>query len=349
MRASWDRSCSDSFSTTASQDLARAAGRPWPSTHRGLRRSKKLGLANLPFRGEWILILDADERSPAAAARFRKGPRHVRRQRYYINLVLLFMGAAVRHGGLVSVLELASLSPRRRRATKTVLSRACHLRRDDRILRGELLHIRRESIWQYIEKHIRFPIWRSIEWIRPEPVRAAARRRASSFAMLFDIANGWPAKSGRPCPFAALAMAYMYIIRLGFLDGRAGWHLARLMPAQIHDQLLYNEKLGRIRELESADRIAPRAICPAAPMIWTLTRMTSPPEQPPSALRSDRGRFRDNAASTAPSIGRSCRQTLFRWSSRRTPGWRRMCCAASGQKSAQSQYSSVVRVFHPCF
>ncbi len=40
---------------------------------------------------------------------------------------------------------------------------------------------------------------------------------------------------------------YMYFVRGGFLDGRGGWHLARLMSCYEHMiSLLYREKLAHL-------------------------------------------------------------------------------------------------------
>ena len=41
---------------------------------------------------------------------------------------------------------------------------------------------------------------------------------------------------------------YMYIVRLGFLDGRVGWHLASLMASyEYMISLLYRDKLVRVK------------------------------------------------------------------------------------------------------
>ena len=41
----------------------------------------------------------------------------------------------------------------------------------------------------------------------------------------------------------------MYVFKLGFLDGRAGWHLARLMACyEYMISLLYRDKLIRVAE-----------------------------------------------------------------------------------------------------
>src|SRR5205823_4339275 len=68
----------------------------------------------------------------------------------------------------------------------------------------------------------------------------------------------WPRMPMRP----VWRFGYMYLVRGGFLDGRAGWHLAWLMGCyEYMIGLLYREKLARVR---GQSRIKPRVIEGAA-------------------------------------------------------------------------------------
>jgi hypothetical protein len=59
----------------------------------------------------------------------------------------------------------------------------------------------------------------------------------------------WPRLPGRPM----WRFLYMYFLRFGFLDGRPGWHLARLMSCyEYMIGLLYKEKVLRMRDREHA-------------------------------------------------------------------------------------------------
>jgi hypothetical protein len=107
-----------------------------------------------------------------------------------------------------------------------------------------MLHVRRETISQFLTKHIKYADQESDEWVRnrfghvePEPVgrlfrdilryRQWLRRRV------------WPWLPGRPL----WRFGYMYFLRGGFLDGSAGWHLARLMSNyEYMISLLYRDK-----------------------------------------------------------------------------------------------------------
>src|SRR5271170_7007095 len=92
----------DSQSTDGSIDLARSYGArviqfefngTWP-------KKKNWALENLPFRHDWVFLLDADEAAPPSAAEeFRAivtDPDHPRAG-YWINRRLMFMGKWLRH------------------------------------------------------------------------------------------------------------------------------------------------------------------------------------------------------------------------------------------------------------
>src|SRR6266496_794370 len=93
----------DARSSDGTQELARQGGATVMQFEgRGYASQKNWGLQNLPFRGEWVFILDADERiTPALRDEIR---RTVSQQSnfdgYFVNRLLLFMGKPIRHGGL---------------------------------------------------------------------------------------------------------------------------------------------------------------------------------------------------------------------------------------------------------
>src|SRR6185295_12581041 len=87
----------------------------------GYARQKNWGLDNLPFKGDWVFILDADERlTPTLreeVLRVIDDPNAA--EGYFVNRVVLFMGRAIRHGGLFPSWNLRFFR-RGRAATRTV-------------------------------------------------------------------------------------------------------------------------------------------------------------------------------------------------------------------------------------
>jgi len=241
----------DSCSTDGTQELARKAGarvveHPWE----GYAKQKNWGLDNLGFTADWVFILDADERiTPELAEELRRvATSDTTITGFFVNRVVLFMGRAIRHGGLYPSWNLRFF----RRGSCRYEDRAVHehmvCRGPTDYLRGEMLHIRRETISDYIGKHIGYADLESDEWIRArigsgggaEPQRMfKSHLRWRQWARR----NLWPRMPGRPL----MRFMYMYFVRLGFLDGKPGFHLACLMANyEYMIGMLLRDKLHRI-------------------------------------------------------------------------------------------------------
>src|SRR5262249_2398494 len=149
----------DSVSSDGTQRIAREAGATVVEQRfLGYARQKNWGLENLPLRGEGVFILDADER---ITPQLRAGLLRVvadpgAAQGDLGNRVVLFMGRAIRHGGLYPSWNLRFF----RRGTCRYEDRSVHEHMvcDGRTdyLRNEMLHIRGESVHEWIRKHVRY-------------------------------------------------------------------------------------------------------------------------------------------------------------------------------------------------
>ena len=245
----------DSLSTDGTQEIARRAGATvieHPFTDYSAQ--KNWGLKNLPFQGDWIFILDADERiTPALRAEaMLKAAGHSNVDGYYINRSLLFMGRVIRHGGLYPSWNLRLF----RRGKAWYENRSVHEHvvcsgKTD-YMRNEMLHIRRESISQYLEKHIRYADLESDEWLKWKLGHSPNSPTSDLFKDTLRVRqwvrrNIWPR-----LPMRALwRFIYMFIFRFGFLDGKPGWHLAELMACyEYMITLLYKDKLIKAAEEE---------------------------------------------------------------------------------------------------
>ncbi|MFO0827693.1 MAG: glycosyltransferase family 2 protein [Phycisphaerales bacterium] len=243
----------DSCSTDGTQELARKAGatvveHAWE----GYARQKNWGLENLGFTADWIFILDADERiTPKLARELLDVARNEKENAgYFVNRVVLFMGRAVRHGGLYPSWNLRFFRRGRCRYEDRAVHEHMLCDGPTGYLKHEMLHIRRESISEYIRKHIVYADLESDEWVR---ARFGAGGGADPQRMFKDHLRYrqwirrslWPHMPGRP----QLRFLYMYLLRLGFLDGRAGFHLACLMANyEYMISVLYRDKLHRLSE-----------------------------------------------------------------------------------------------------
>lgn len=248
----------DSCSTDGTQELARQAGATViEHAFEGYARQKNWGLDNLPFKGDWVFILDADERitGPLRDEVLRAAKSSSTTMGYFVNRIVIFMGKQIRHGGLYPSWNLRFF----RRGKCRYEDRAVHEHMvcdgPTEYLKHEMLHIRRETMTEYIRKHIQYADLESSEWVK---VRTGAGGGARPSKMFRDVLRYrqwlrrriWPRTPCRPL----LRFMYMYFVRFGFLDGRAGYQLAQLMASyEYMISLLYRDKLARIRHQQKRE------------------------------------------------------------------------------------------------
>lgn len=267
----------DSVSKDGTQELARAAGATVvEQAFLGYARQKNWGLEHLPFKGKWVFILDADERiTPQLRAELLRviaDPKAA--QGYFVNRVVLFMGRAIRHGGLYPSWNLRFFE----RGTCRYEDRSVHEHMvcDGRTdyLREEMLHIRGESMHEWIRKHVRYADLESDEWVKLNFGQEAGASAERLFTRTLKYRQYlrreiWPRTPLKPM----LRFFYMYFGRLGILDGRAGLHMATMMSIYEYIiELLYRDKLSRIESgvlpqpgREGSTSTAPAAGAPARP------------------------------------------------------------------------------------
>lgn len=242
----------DSCSTDGTQELARQAGATVVEhAFEGYARQKNWGLENLPFTGDWVFILDADERITTALRDelFVELSKPDAVDGYFVNRLMIILGQAVRHGGLYPSWNLRLF--RRGRARYEDRSVHEHMVCDGgtQYLKHPMLHIRRESMSVYIAKHIRYADLESDEWVKRKLGTSGGAATGKLFRDVLRIRQWlrremWPVIPGRPM----WRFLYMYFVRFGFLDGRAGWRLAMLMASyEYMISLLYRDKLDRVK------------------------------------------------------------------------------------------------------
>jgi glycosyltransferase involved in cell wall biosynthesis len=196
----------DSCSTDGTQELARQAGATVVEhAFEGYARQKNWALANLPWRGKWVFILDADERiTPGLREemlRIAGSPDAA--DGYFVNRLMVFMGQPVRHGGLYPSWNLRFFKRGHCRYEDRAVHE--HMLCDGRTeyLRERLIHIRRETVSQYITKHIRYADLESDEWVRRklgQSTDAPAERLFRDALRLRQWLRRevWPQLPGRP-------------------------------------------------------------------------------------------------------------------------------------------------------
>jgi glycosyltransferase involved in cell wall biosynthesis len=227
----------DSQSTDGSIEIAQEYGAQvvqfhfngtWP-------KKKNWALENLPFRNDWVFILDADEvLPPDAQEEFARTIANAGETAgYWINRRFMFMGRWLRHSyypnwnlrlfrhslGRYEKLTDANTNSGDNEVHEHVIVQGPTGR-----LRSEMDHYAFPSVEVFVEKHNRYSNWEarvsadrrlpgSASQIRSEPVERRRKLKLLSQRL--------------PCR-PLLRFLYIYIWQRGFLDGREGYYFARL-------------------------------------------------------------------------------------------------------------------------
>lgn len=242
----------DSCSTDGTQQIAREAGATViEQRFLGYARQKNWALQYMPYKGKWVFILDADERiTPELRDELLaviSDPKAA--EGYFVNRVVLFMGTPIRHGGLYPSYNLRFFQRGLCRYEDRSVHEhmVCDGRTD--YLRNEMLHIRGESVHEWIRKHIRYADLESDEWVKLKYGQEAGASAEKLFKHTLKYRQYlrrevWPRTPLKP----VLRFVYMYLVRLGILDGWAGLHMATMMSIyEYMIELLYRDKLDRIQ------------------------------------------------------------------------------------------------------
>jgi glycosyltransferase involved in cell wall biosynthesis len=227
----------DSQSTDGSIQIAEAAGArvvqfqfngTWP-------KKKNWALENLPFRNEWIFILDADEvLPPGAGQEFARAIAEAGSMvGYWINRRFMFMGKWLRHAYYPnwnlrlfrhSLGRYEKLTGADTRSGDNEVHEHVIVQGPTGRLRSEMDHYAFPSVEVFVEKHNRYSNWEarvsadrllsgSAAQIRSTTVERRRRLKQLSQSLPF-----------RPL----LRFLYVYLWQKGFLDGREGYYFARL-------------------------------------------------------------------------------------------------------------------------
>ncbi len=227
----------DSQSTDRSIDIAQEYGAKvvqfhfngtWP-------KKKNWALENLPFRNEWIFILDADEvLPPEAQTEFARVIANAGKiAGYWINRRFMFMGRWLRHSYYPnwnlrlfrhSLGEYEKLTDANTHSGDNEVHEHVIVQGVTGRLSCQIDHYAFPSIEVFVEKHNRYSNWEA---------RVSADRRLPGSAA--KIGNGPVAQRRKlkrlsqrlPCR-PLLRFLYVYIWQKGFLDGREGYYFARL-------------------------------------------------------------------------------------------------------------------------
>lgn len=205
-------------------------------------KKKNWSLDNLPFRNEWVLIVDCDERiTPELWDEIAEAIHNPAYTGYYLNRKVFFLGKWIRYGGKYPDWNL--------RLFKHKLGRYENLKTEDipntgdnevhehvilegkaGYLKNDMLHIDFRDIYHWLERHNRYSNWEARVYYN---ILEDSDESGTIGANLFGDAvqrKRFLKKIWVRLPFKPLLrFVLFYIIRFGFLDGKAGYIYGRLL------------------------------------------------------------------------------------------------------------------------
>ena len=228
----------DSASTDGSQRIAQEHGARvvqfdfngvWP-------KKKNWALENLPFKYEWVFILDADETlPPEAEAEMRAiatDPNHPV-DGYWINRRFMFMGKWLKHAYYPNwnLRLFRHRLGRYEKLTNVNTHSGDNEVHEHVVVQGKTGHLQCEmdhyafpSVEVFVEKHNRYSNWESRVALDRYLQASEGRLQMGEVGIrrrLKQISHRLPCREW-------LRFLYVYFWQRGFLDGREGYYFARL-------------------------------------------------------------------------------------------------------------------------
>jgi glycosyltransferase involved in cell wall biosynthesis len=230
----------DSGSREGTLEAARASGARFVDfTWNGqLPKKKNWALENVPWKNEWLLILDADERvTPELAEEIHATVRQPAADGYFINRRFMFMGRWIKHCGYYPSWNLRLFRHRLGRYERlhggdtgsgdNEVHEHVVLNGATAYLKHDMLHFAYPDIYTWIEKHNRYSNWEA----QVEVMGRGADREAQDIGSRLAKRRALREWSRR-MPFRPTSrFLYSYILKRGFLDGYAGYVFCRLLAS----------------------------------------------------------------------------------------------------------------------
>ncbi|MEY2502801.1 MAG: hypothetical protein QOI07_3135 [Verrucomicrobiota bacterium] len=233
----------DSQSTDGTQGVAAAAGAEVVQFHWNgeFPRKKNWALANVRWRYEWVLIVDADERiTPKLEREIRTAIERAGAHGFYLNRRFWFLGGWINHCGYFPSWNLRLFRHRLGRYERAESggggSSGDNEVHEHVVLDGPadylappMEHYAYPDIATFVEKHNRYSTWEA----RVSETFYRNSTEGTLAARFFGTPlerKRWLKLGFRRAPFRPLLrFLYHYIWRLGVLDGYRGWILCRLL------------------------------------------------------------------------------------------------------------------------
>jgi glycosyltransferase involved in cell wall biosynthesis len=199
-------------------------------------KKKNWSLENLPFRNEWVLIVDADEIvPPELAEEITRRTASDEADGFYLNMKYFFLGRRIKHCGYAEAWNLRLFKHELGRYEKMPVAPGSrtgdneaheHVELVGRVarLRHELDHHAYPTLSIWIEKHDRYAAWEA-EMYDHFVHQAASAKIGAGKRFKRQLKRIYLRLPLRP----VIRFFYAYVLRLGFLDGMPGLAFCTLL------------------------------------------------------------------------------------------------------------------------
>ena len=205
----------------------------------GWPKKRQWALDTFPFRNSWILLLDADEilldpikKDIEAAIQTDQFDG------YWLRFQLFFMGRQLKHGGF-DLWKLFLFKKGKGRYEKRITNQDTsmsdieiheHVVVDGKVgrLMSPIRHENFNSLFRYIEKHNEYSEWEAHVFAQGQ----SGELKPTFWGTQAQRRRWLKAKFFRTPGFSVMTFIYHYILRMGFLDGRAGFYYCALKGVQ---------------------------------------------------------------------------------------------------------------------
>jgi len=222
----------DSQSSDNTAEIARSSGANVVQFYYrgGWPKKRQWALETLPFRYDWVLLLDADESvTPELFAEIAEAIKTPELAGCYIGLEMFFLGRRLQHCGAtfykLSLFRrgMAGFECRTTEQDASMCDMEVHehlvAEGTKRRLRAKLLHRNVDSLSRYIRKHDEYSNWEAQVWSQQAGENALPPNLLASQAQR----RRWLKKYFLPLPGSPILLfVYRYFVRSGFLDGVPG-------------------------------------------------------------------------------------------------------------------------------
>jgi glycosyltransferase involved in cell wall biosynthesis len=242
----------DSFSSDRTVEIARGHGAHVEQhAFESYSRQKNWALETLPFRNEWVLIVDADERvTPELQREIQAVLPDSACAGYYLNRRFIFLGTWIRHAGWYPSWNLRLFRHRLGRYDDREVHEHVVLDGPSGYLRSDLLHFDRRGLDAFVARHNCYATLEAAARFKAE-CNAPDRAKLPVGLLASPVQRKrflreriWPKVPAKPL----MLFVYMYLMRRGFLDGRAG---LALCVFHAYQEFMVGLKLGELRRLSS--------------------------------------------------------------------------------------------------